>query len=55
MVVFVLKYGSYEGTELIDVFHTKQAAIDYAEKEGLTQDKGTGGYYVEEVTVKVGV
>jgi hypothetical protein len=52
LVVYVLKNGSYEGVYVVDIFETKEAAVAYAEKEGLTPANSTGGYYVEEVEVK---
>jgi len=52
MVVYALKYGSFEGVDLIDIFETREAAIAYAEKLGMTPADSTGGYYVEEVEVR---
>lgn len=53
VIVYVLKYGSFEGVEVVDIFTTHAAAKRHAKQLALYPADSTGGYYIEEVEVKV--
>lgn len=52
MRVYTLTYGSFEGVELIDIFDTHEAAVEFALNNGYQPFDGAGGYTIGEVEVK---